>query len=87
MSLEDQSIKNILISEIDKKHVRPSLLELLENPPNYPVTSFMAGIKTFFCSPHRIKIFRGKIRILFAPILNLIILFTKILKNNKINKI
>lgn len=88
MSLNDQSTKNILISEIAKKHVRPSLLELLENPPNYPVTSYLAGIKDiFFVPPHRLKIFRGKIRIFLAPFLNLIILFTKILKNNRINKI
>lgn len=86
--LKDELIKKILIKEISKRHVRPSLAELLDNPPNYPITSFSAGLRdVFFVPPHRFKILQGRIRLLFSPLLNFIILINKIFKNNKINKI
>ena len=86
--IKSEDGKNLLVNEILKKNVRPSLAELLQNPPNHPVVSFSWSLKDiFFIPPHRLKIFSGVTRTILAPALNIFLYFSKIIKNNRVNKI
>tara|TARA_B100000963_G_scaffold361941_1_gene401082 strand:+ start:8157 stop:9047 length:891 start_codon:yes stop_codon:yes gene_type:complete len=86
--LQNQSSVDILKDEIIKHNVRPSLGELINNPPNFPVYSFSWSIRDiFFIPPHRLRSIKGNLRILLSPLLNLVIYIQKIIKNNRINKI
>jgi len=86
--LNNQSSVEILKSEIKKHNVRPSLGELILNPPNFPVPSFWWSMRDiFFVPPHRLKLIKGNLRVFLSPFLNIFIFIQKVIKNNKINKI
>ena len=86
--LQNESSVEILKSEIRKHNVRPSLGELINNPPNFPVSSYLWSIRDiFFIPPHRLRSIKGSLRIFLSPLLNFVIYIQKVIKNNRINKI
>lgn len=87
--IQSEDGKNILDDEIQKGFVRPSLSELFLNPPNYPVTSTYYIMKdSLFIPPHRLKVLKSKrLRLFLSPILKIFLLASRLLKNNRVNKI